>query len=170
MADAFSVDLKGLQDVDERLVSLGSVAGEKVMRSTLFVAVKPILDQAVANIAAIPGGSGALAKATRRVYLKSSRVVGAASGSRFTVAVAPKSKDRVAIALANLFYKRKKPIRGVFWGHFTEWGFNHRGGGKVSGKLVYTRALQSRAAEAVELFRKKIGTAVDRALKKLQPQ
>jgi hypothetical protein len=165
MADSFSTDLKGLKEVDENLTRLGAVAGEKVMRSVLFQSAKPILTQAVQNIAAIQGGSGALAKATRRVYMKSAR--SSSSGSRFTVAVAPKVRDRTAIALANLHYKPRKPIRGIFWGHLVEWGFNHRGGRRVAGKLVFTRALQSSASQAIEAFRQKIFPAVERALKKL---
>lgn len=184
MADGFSVEMKGLKEVDEKLALLGAVAGEKVMRSTIFAAVKPIQEAAQSNISAIPGGSGALSKATRRVYLKSggggiSRLF--STGSRFVAAVAPKTKDRVAIALAGLHYKKK--IRGVFWGHLVEWG--HRIGnrstgrltratsfrgssglGKVQGRLVFTRALNSRSSESIELFRKLIFRAVDRALKR----
>lgn len=196
MADGFSVELKGLKEVDERLVLLGAVAGEKVMRSTLFVAVKPIMDQAIANAAAIPTGSGALAKSIRRVYLKpTSRLTSltGGSGSKFTVAVAPKTKDRTAVALANLYYGRKKPIRKIIWGHLVEWGHRignkntgrltrattakgllrtrlHGGLGRVPGKLIFTRAAQSRAAEAIEIFRNRIGKAIDRALKRQQPE
>lgn len=170
MADGFSVSVKGLKDVDERLALLGAVAGEKIMRTTLFTAVKPIADQAIANIAVLPKGSGALAKATRRVYIKRGTRAAAntvaAGPNRFVVAVAPKAKDRVATALANLFYKKKKPIRGVFWGHLVEWGFQHQGGKRVQGRQVFTRAVAARSAEAIEIFRVQITKAVDRALKR----
>lgn len=173
MADGFSTSIKGLKEVDEALVKLGAVAGEKVIRSTLFSAARPILDQAVSNISAIPTGSGALAKATRRVYLraqsKSAGLFGS-SGSRFVVSIAPKAKDRVATALANLFYKRKRPIRGVFWGHLVEWGFNHaRSGRHVRGRNVFGRAAESRASEAIELFRKLIGPRIARVAKRQDP-
>lgn len=164
MAEA--IQIRGLKEVDERLVMLGQVAGERVMRSVLFAASKPIADQAVANLSVIRGGSGALAKATRRVYMRSRSQSG--RGTRFVVAIAPKVKDRVAIALANLRYKRRKPIRGVFWGHLVEWGFTHRDG-RVAGRMVFTRALNARADEAIETFRKLIGPRVDRALKRQQP-
>jgi len=113
-----------------------------------------------------------LAKATRRVYLraKSNRGLFGASGSRFVVVIAPKAKDRVATALANLFYKRRRPIRGVFWGHLVEWGFTHwRSGRRIAGRYVFTRAADSRSNEAVELFRKLIGPRVERAAKRKQP-
>jgi len=162
----FSAELKGLRDVDAKLALLGSVAGEKVMRSVMFAAMKPVVDQAKQNIAEIPNGSGALAKATRRVYLRASRGIKKSTGTRFTVAVAPKVKDRVAISLANLHYKRKKPIRGIFWGHLVEWGFRTRSGAKIEGRLVYTRALQSKAAQVISTFQQRIKVAVDKALKK----
>ena len=76
----------------------------------------------------------------------------------------------MAIALANLFYKRKRPIRGIFWGHLVEWGFAHvRGGARIQGKQVFTRAARSGAQQAVELFTKLIGPRINRAMKKQQP-
>lgn len=170
MAEILSASLKGLKEVDERLVQLGAVAGTKIMRASLFAAAKPILDQAQSNITLIPKGSGALARATRRVYIKagsqSSRSAIPAGPNRFVVAVAPKAKDRVATALANLYYKKKKPIRGVFWGHLVEWGFTHVGGKRVTGRLVFTRAVTARASEAIGIFRTQIDKAIVRALKK----
>lgn len=165
MADGFSAEVKGLKEVDEKLVLLGKVAGEKVMRTSLYTATKPLLDAAQSNITAIQRGSGALAKATRRVYMRS-----ASDQNRFVVAIAPKAKDRIAVALANLHYKRKRPIRGVFWGHLVEWGFTLRGGRRVGGKQVFTRAVSSRASAAIELFRVTISKNVERALKKQQPK
>lgn len=169
MAATTEVTLRGLKEVDDRLVLLGKVAGEKVMRRTLFAAAKPIMDQAKRNIAAIPGGSGALHKATRRVYLKARRS-SEGSGTRFTVAVGPKATDATAVALANLHYKRGrrgKPIRRVFWGHFVEWGFTTRNGRKIPGRHVFLRALESGAGlRAMASFKSLIGKAVDRALKK----
>lgn len=171
MAEGFSVELKGLAEVEDRLLLLGAVAGEKVMRATIFFAMKPILQQAVANIAAIPTGSGALAKATRRVYLRATSLSTATgSGSRFVMAVAPKAKDRTAIALANLKYHRKKPVRGVYWGHLVEWGFTTRNGRKIPGKGVFTRAVHSRADEAIAAFTSRLSVNVERALKKQSPE
>lgn len=170
MADGFSMQVKGLKELDERLVLLGQVGGEKVMRSTLFSASKPMLDQVLANISAIPHGSGALKKATRRVYLRPNGRTGSSSGTRFVVAIAPKTKDSVAIALANLVYKRTKPIRRIFWGHLIEWGFAHRGSGRIAGRRMFTFAAKgNRAQESIALFAKLLGPRIDRALKRLQP-
>lgn len=180
MANTFasiSIDVKGLRDVEERLQSLGGVAGTKVMRSVLFAASKPIMTAAKANAQALvgssdptrPSGSGALAQAIRRVYLKP-RAGGLGAGSRFTVSVAPKTKDQTAIALARLVYQRPR-LKGVYWGHFVEWGTgtNQRKGRKPrkqAAQRIFLRALQSSQAEAVLLFRARIERAVTRALKK----
>ena len=171
MPDGATIDVKGLKELEEKMLLLTTVAGEKVMRSTLIFAAKPILQQVEANIQAIPGGSGALLKATRRVYLKPTATSTATGGgSRFSVAVTPKKSDRTAIALANLFYHRKKPVRGVFWGHFVEWGFTTSGGKKVPGRGVFSRAAMSKAIEAIELFSQRIRISIDRAMRKQNPE
>lgn len=191
MADSFSAQLKGLSQVEDRLEMLGAIAGAKVMRTVLYAAAKPLYEQTIANIRSIPNGSGALAKSVRRVYLKpgtrSSFTAIPAGPSRFVIAIAPKAKDRVAIALANLYYKRK--VKGVFWGHLLEWGHRignkstgyltratttrglkrtrlHGGLGRVPGKRVFTRAAETRADDAIRIFEQQIGRAIDRALKK----
>lgn len=170
MADGVTLQVKGLKEMDERMKLLGSIAGEKVMRSVLFSAAKPMLEQTLANIDAIPRGSGALKKATRRVYLRPTGRAGSSSGSRFVVAIAPKTKDSVAIALANLKYKRKRPVRGIFWGHLMEWGFNHRGGIRVAGRRMFSFAAKgARAQESIALFAKLLGPRIERALKRQQP-
>lgn len=172
MADTIKVDLKGIAQVEERLATLGKVGGEKVMRSVIYAATKPIMEAAKANAQALagspdprrPSGSGALAKAIRRVYLRPTSL--ARGGSKFTVSVAPKSKDRVAVALANLVYKRKRPIRGVWWGHLVEWGHKTRGGGSVPGQNIFRRALDSTRSSAVSIFERELAKRVDRAVKR----
>lgn len=172
MSDGFDVSLKGIADVESRLVTLGKVGGEKVMRSVLYAATKPILDTAKANAGALigspnpkkPSGSGALQKAIRRVYMRPTGL--AAGGSRFVVSVAPKSKDRVALALANLVYKRKRPIRGVFWGHLVEWGHKGRGGSDVAGKNIFRRAIDSTRSTAISIFERELAKRVDRAVRR----
>jgi hypothetical protein len=181
-----SVSFSGFKEIDENLVRLGQVAGEKVMRSSLFAAMKPIQDRAVSGLRAIPNGSGALAKATRRVYLRPGTKLpdgSASSATRFVVAVAPKTKDSVAVALANLHYKRRKPIRGVIWGHLLEWGHRvanrstgrlarsratHSGAGRVRGLRIFTKAFEGGSLEAASIFRREIGKRVAAALRRAQ--
>lgn len=169
MADEFTVEMKGLREIEERLTLLGSISGARVMRSTLFRASRPLLTAAQQNATRIQR-SGALAKSIRRVYLRGVSVGGPFGDgvqNRFVVSIAPKAKDRVAIALANLVYRRKRPIRGVFWGHLVEWGFTHkRSGRRIPGKGIFTAAARSRADESIALFAKYIRRNVDRAMKK----
>jgi hypothetical protein len=169
MADSFSVEIEGLKEVDEKLTLLGAVAGEKVVRSTLFQAAKPTMESTRAAATSIQR-SGALAKAIRRVYVRDPETRGRsalAGGSRFVVAVAPKAKDQVAVALANLVYRRKRPIRGVYWGHFVEWGFTvWRTGRKVAGRGIFTAVGRAKAADAIAIFDRLIRRNVDRALRR----
>lgn len=169
MAEQFRADLKGLKEVDERLASLGQLAGEKVMHSTMFVAMKPVMEAARTNATAIQR-SGALAKSIRRVFLKSAAGAFQAltrTASRFIVSVAQKIRDQTAIALANLVYRPRRPRRGIFWGHLVEWGFTHvNSGRRIAGRGIFRRALESNASRVVEIFRQRMGPAIDRAAKK----
>lgn len=167
MADGFSVEIKGLREVEQKLEILGGVAGAKVMRSTLFRASRPLLKAAQQGATRVQR-SGALAKSIRRVYLRStSGGVFTGRTSRFTVSIAPKAKDRVAIALANMVYRRKKPIRGVYWGHLVEWGYTvWRTGRRMPGRGIFTSAARSGAEESITLFGRYIRRNVDRAMKK----
>jgi hypothetical protein len=122
------VELRGMKELEENLVRLGKVAGSKVMRQALFVATKPILDQAKANIRAWPRGSGALELAMNRVYDTRQQESG---GSRFVMQIAPRIRKSVAVSLHNLFYKRGR--RGIFYGHLLEYG--HRIGHRRTGRL-----------------------------------
>jgi hypothetical protein len=186
VADGFSVEFRGFKEIDQALADLGPIAGERIMRASLMEAVKPIEERVHQGLSFV-GGSGALSKATRRVYLRGgSKASGGikASATRFVVAVAPKVKDPVAIALANLKYRRKKPIRGIFWGHLLEWGHRvgnrssgrlnrsknstrlHTGFGRVRGLRIFTKAFEGGSLEATTIFRRVIGQKVAAALKR----
>lgn len=150
------VQVKGLKELEDRLIEIGSVAGTKAMRSALFTATKPILDQAKATA---PKRSGALGVALTRSFVTEA---GSESGSKFTVKIGPKSKNRTAVALYNLVYKPKRPRRGIFYGHFLEFGT--RRGTKATHWL--RNALQSRATQAVESLSGALKKAIDKAARK----
>lgn len=158
-----SIMVTGLAELDANLVKLGQVAGAKAMRGALFVASRPILDQAKANIAAWPKGSGALSLAMGRRYKTSGLDV---SGSRFAVTIGPKAKARTAIALYNLSYKRKRPVKGIFYGHLLEFGHKDRAGHAVAAKPFLLPALQAKQQEAVQLLADKLKQNIERALAK----
>jgi hypothetical protein len=157
-----AIKVTGLREVEAQLLKLGSKDGTKVLRSGMLRAAKPIEQQAESNAAAIPGGSGALEKAIgRRFQIAGRGVFGEGSlprmGGRFEVVIAPFNNSRVAIALYNLFYRRKR--RGIFHGHFVE--FKNSGGRKI-----LSRALNTRGAEAVQSLAREIKVGIERLLRR----
>lgn len=188
------IEVRGLKELDETLVRVGGLAGTKVMRQALFAASKPILDRAKSNIAAWQGGSGALHLSMGRKFAISK---GSAGGSVFTMQIGPRRRAPAAVALYNLFYKRK--VKGIFYGHLLEFGhrighrrtgylrkmtsqqrdrrrFNDgkvRVGGLSAGNVPAQRflrpALDSGGLQAIFLLRQQLGKRLDRALKKQDP-
>jgi hypothetical protein len=140
-----SVELRGLQELDEKLLLLGKVGGQKAIRQALFHASKPIVARAKLNIRSWHGGSGALHESIGRTFragkagyplrADSRGVLGGASvqaeGGRFVMQIGPRRKTRVAVALHNLYYRRQRP--SIFYGHLLEFG--HRVGNKLTGRV-----------------------------------
>jgi HK97 gp10 family phage protein len=158
--------VSGLQELEKRLIEIGTVAGTKAMRSALFTATKPILEQAQATA---PTRSGALKQALARTFSVNAKAVpqfgdfGVSSGgSLFSVSVGPKVKNRTAIALYNLVYKRRRPRRGIYHGHFLEFGTKR--GTKATHWLE--RALRSRASEATTKFAEALKKRIEAATRK----
>jgi hypothetical protein len=134
------IKVSGLKEVEAQLIKLGSVEGTKVLRAAMLRAAKPIEDQAKANAGAIQNGSGALKLSIgKRFYVASGpKFFGLtlpALGGKFVVQVAPIRKSRVAVALYNMFYRRKR--KGIFYGHLVEFG--HRIGTSATGPLSRSR-------------------------------
>lgn len=134
------VQVKGLKELQKRMIEIGSVSGTKAMRSAMFVATKPLMEQAKSNTAAFTR-SGALRESISRTFgvkVASGFIFGSdQAGSRFSILVGPKLKHRTAIALYNLVYRKKRPLRGIFYGHLLEFG--HRIGTKKTGYLSRAR-------------------------------
>lgn len=118
-----TVTVRGLKELQARLRDMSSVAGTKAMRSAMFTATKPILDRAKANA---PTRSGALRFAISRTFgvkgTGGGLLFGDVPGTRFSILVGPKVRNKTAIALYNLVYKPRRPRRGIFHGHFLEFG------------------------------------------------
>jgi HK97 gp10 family phage protein len=156
-----TIKVTGLKELQAKLIEIGSVAGTKAMRSAMFTASKPILDRAKANA---PVRSGALRQAISRTFAVRSMGgayhFGEVPGSRFSILVGPKTKNRVALALYNLVYKPKRQRRGIYHGHFLEFGTSR--GTKRTDFL--RRAIESSASEAVnklaEALKKRIEAVV----------
>lgn len=182
-----TVTVRGLKELEAKLIQLGQVAGQKVMRQALFAATKPIMEQARTNA---PRQSGALRVAMSRAYKASASSEG---GGRFVVAVGPKAKNRAAVGLYNLVHKRGRPIRGIYYGHMIEFGhltrppgsgvshsaiITKRGTLRIRARKQYDRtaqrpvparpflvpALQSRADEATRLLAARLKIEIDKRL------
>lgn len=152
-----SLRLEGLDQVIKNLEGLKPIAREKAMRSAMFKAMRPVL-QAVQ--ATTPRRSGALRVAMSRVYLRPTARA-ALDALAYRVAVGPKSRNKGAIALANFSYGRTKRIRGVYWGHFLEFGTKR---GIKPGRFMQ-RALQSNAQQVIDIFSNDIEGQIRRQLR-----
>lgn len=177
-----SVELKGLKELEERLLLLGKVAGAKAMRQALFHGSKPILDQAKANVRSWPGGSGALYYAMGRTFTVERG--GADGGTQFNMAIRPRIRNRVAVALHNIFYRRGRT--GIFYGHLLEFGHRiahrktgrlqkrpesrgHVGAGSVPPQRFLRPALDTAGLRATYAFTNELRRRIERALKKQDP-
>ena len=138
-----AIKVTGIKEVEEQLRKLGSKDGTRVLRAAMLRAAKPIEDQAKANAGAIAEGSGALQMSIGKRFSVGEKGTFLGLdlpelGGKFKVEIAPFRKSRVAVALHNLFYHRKR--KGIFYGHLIEFG--HRVGTRQTG---YLRKLGSSA-------------------------
>lgn len=191
-----TVKVRGLKEVEQQLIALGSKPGTRILKRAVYLAGEPIEQRAKRNAAALPNGSGAMEVAIgRRVTVAGN---GSPSftpdvGSRFAVEIYPRLKNRVAIALHNLFYGRKR--KGIFYGHLLEWG--HRigtrktgylrkltagarrrfkdgraaggstsAGGTVAPRKIFEPALKAGAGRAIVIFRREVMAGIERQLKR----
>lgn len=158
-----TIKVTGLKELQARLIEIGSVAGTKAMRSAMFTASKPILDRAKANA---PVRSGALKQAISRTFAVRSMGgaynFGEVPGSRFSILVGPKSKNRVAVTLYNLVYKPRRQRRGIYHGHFLEFG-TARGTRRTD---FLRRAIESSANEAVSRLAEALKKRIEAAARK----
>lgn len=162
---ASGIKISGLKEVERQLLKLGSKDGTRVLRAAMFRATKPIEDQSRANAAAIQKGSGSLEKSIGRRFVigKEKRSVFAqvlpSLGGTFTVIITPIKKSRVAVALYNLFYRRKR--RGIIHGHFLEFGTS-----RFAKKQFLKPALDARGSQAVNALADEIRKGIENLLKR----
>jgi HK97 gp10 family phage protein len=153
------IKVTGLKEVDAELKKLGSKEGTKVLRRAMLIATAPIVKQAQANA---PKRSGALAESIgsrfgvgREEGLRSSILP--PLGGRFTVVIAPLRKSRVAVALYNLVYGRRRP--DIYHGHLVEFGTRHS-----RAQPFLKPALDAKAPQAVHSLASEIKAGIERLL------
>jgi HK97 gp10 family phage protein len=164
------VKVTGLKEIEAQLINLGSKNGTRIIRRALLIAAEPIIEQARHNA---PKKSGALALSIGRRFVAGARgdavKILPEMGSRFAVVIAPFKGNRVATALHNLVYGRKR--KGIFYGHLIEWG--HRVVSRLSSVSVAANpflgpALRDRARDAVNIFRAEVRDGINKEIKRLK--
>lgn len=152
--------IEGLRELDEALKELGSKVGGRILRGGVMTAAK-IIEARARQYAEHISRSGALALSIGKRVSKST--LEARPGSRFTAEVGPILKNKTAIALHNLSYRRN--VRSIHYGHLIERGFR-RAGQLVPARPFLLPALQASQSAAVEAFKAYVGKAVRRAVEK----
>lgn len=156
------IKVTGLKELQKKMIEIGSVSGTKSMRSAMMVATKPIQGQAKATA---PTRSGALREAVGRTFgvrtFGGTFSFGDSAGSRFSVLIGPKVRNRTAIVLYNLIYKPKRPRRGIVHGHFLEFGT--KSGLRATNWL--RNALQSQASPSVSKLAVELKNRIEKVAK-----
>jgi hypothetical protein len=151
----------GLKELERKLGALTSVQARKAVRSALMAGAKPIVDQAKRNAGALGSGSGAYALSLGARFEKAvGLAVELKIGARYVVKIGARPKHAPAVALYNLAYKRR--VKGIFYGHLLERGFQHVGGKKVGGTPILESALTAMQSLAVQKFTVRLGKAIDK--------
>lgn len=160
-----TIKVTGLKEIEAELQKLGSKDGTRVLRAAMMRAAQPIEQQAKMNAANLPNGSGALEKSIGRRFVvgrqESSLLILPSLGGRFSVLIAPIKSNRVAVALYNLFYKPRRKRRGIFHGHFVEFGTK-----RAKKQPFLAPALNARGAQAVGVLADEIRKGIERLLKR----
>lgn len=184
-----AVQVRGLKEIEQQLIMLGSKAGTKILRRAMLKATEPIAEHAKQTVAGWEGGSGALHLSIARRFTAGraksffSEFLLPALGGRFNVEIAPRRKNRTAVALHNLFYGRRR--KGIFYGHLLEFGHRigtrstgwlhklsgrgKKGGqslGRVAAKPFLKPALDARGSEAINIMAEELRVGIDRELRK----
>lgn len=147
----------GVEALQANLKRLEAVAREKALLRGMRRAFRPVLIAAQANA---PRRSGALRLSLGIVSRKSAAL---GRGVAASVYVTPRSRYGRAVALYNFDYGRqsRKRIRGIFYGHFMEFG-TKRG---IQPRRFLHRAVQANAQRVIDLFGVELEKEIKKALR-----
>ncbi len=162
--DEISLSFEGIDELDEKLQALSTIGRERALRRAMWPAMVPVLEHAKANA---PRRSGALAVAMARAIQSAGKGKGLRFGGQdkslvARVVVTPRRNNRQAVALHNIFYSRKKPIRGMYYGHFLEFG-TKRG---VKPMKFMNRAISSNSQRVINIFAEQLEKAIRTELRR----
>jgi hypothetical protein len=149
------IKVEGLAELEARLLELDAVAGKKLLTRVTRRSLLPLRRAAVGNATRL-SRSGALAQSVKIGNVR------AGLGETVAAQVGPRKADRRAIALHNLYYRRRR--KGIFYGHLVEFGFAPRGRAarKVAGRPFLGPAWDATRAGIPAEFRRILGLALDR--------
>lgn len=161
-----AIEVKGLREVEQNLLKLKSKDATRVLRAGMLRAAKPIEAQAKQNAASISQGSGALEKSIGSQFQVGGResefsiaAILPNLGGRFSVVIGPLRRSKVAVALYNLFYKRRR--RDIYHGHLVEFPTK-----RTSAQPFLKPALDAKGPGAVQILADEIKAGIDRMLKR----
>jgi HK97 gp10 family phage protein len=160
-----SVDIKvkGLREVEQMMRDLQGPQTSRALRAAMLKASQPIVEQAKANV---PVGSGALRESISRWFVAGGNesFLGLElppMGGRFKVKIGPVLKNKTAVALHNLAYRRRRS--GVFYGHFIEFGT------RIRGKHEFLApAIKTKASAAIQIFVSTLRASLQRIAKRIR--
>ncbi len=147
-----SVEIRGLQALEARLVEIGGLASAGILRRVMRKVAKPMLESAQAGAVSV-ARSGAL---YRSLGIVNRRPKGAQVAA---IAVTSRAKERVALRMHNDAYRRQR--KGIFYGWMVD-----RGTVNAQARPWWTPAVNATEPRATISFINELRKAVERIEKR----
>jgi hypothetical protein len=157
MAQTFDIKVEGLSEINARLVELDAMAGQKLLQRAVRRSLIG-LHRAAKTSADRFNRSGALSQSIKIANVKPKGQEVAA------VQLGPKLRDKRAVALHNVYYGRTR--KGIFYGHFLEFGRETKTGGRVQSRPWFTPAWNASRSGIIPEFQKILSQGMTRLEKR----
>ena len=157
------IKVDGLRELEARLLELDALAAKRLLTRATRRSLIKLERQATANAESF-ARSGALAESIKIANVKPR------GAETVAVQVGPKKKDKRAVALQNVYYRRKR--KGIFYGHLVEYDRSVRGGSgrRVPGRPWFTPAWNATKSGIVPEFQRILAQGIARIQKRLRQQ
>jgi HK97 gp10 family phage protein len=158
-----TIELKGLKELEEKLVKLGAVAGQKVLRKAGRKAMKPVLDEAK-RLAPVSDDGGPHLRDAIDIVVKNAGDGDTISTSGIRIKKLPAKVRRFLKAMRKRGVALAHPSPRRYW-HLVEFGTRH------SRAQPFIRpAFDSNVRTVLEIERAELAKGIDRALKNQSPE
>lgn len=156
-----NMEVTGLKELEARLLELDALAAQKLLRRAARRSLIRLERQATANAESF-SRSGALAESIKIANVKPR------GSETVAVQVGPKKKDKRAVALQNIYYRRRR--KGIFYGHLVEFDRGVRGssGRRVPGRPWFRPAWDATRTGIVPEFQRILAQGISRIEKRLR--